>query len=152
MKTKRRRQDYKQVPSHGHPNANARGWISEHRLVAARAYGKPLPSSCQVHHVNEISTDNRPNNLIVCQDASYHSLLHSRKRALTGWGHADWRWCPHCKKWDDPNNLYINGWTVGHSRCRTMYVTLRRKAGLPSGKGNCEREFDEGPDKDEVME
>jgi hypothetical protein len=48
----------------------------EHVHVAERALGKRLPKRAIVHHVNEIKHDNRPANLVICEDHLYHKLLH----------------------------------------------------------------------------
>jgi hypothetical protein len=53
----------------------------EHIVVAERALGKPLPKGAVVHHINEVRTDNRPENLVICPNESYHRLLHRRMRA-----------------------------------------------------------------------
>jgi predicted nucleic acid-binding Zn ribbon protein len=52
----------------------------EHIVVAETALGKPLPVGAVVHHVNGDMHDNRPANLLICQDRSYHSKLHARDR------------------------------------------------------------------------
>lgn len=57
---------------------------SAHQRVAERALGKPLPAGAEIHHVNGDPKDNRPANLVICQDAAYHDLLHARARAR-GW-------------------------------------------------------------------
>jgi hypothetical protein len=96
---------YTKVYVPGHPHANRRGEIYEHVLIAERALGKPLPPQCVVHHVDERKDNNRNDNLVICQDIAYHILLHQRMRAYKASGHADWKKCPYCKQYDDPNNL-----------------------------------------------
>jgi hypothetical protein len=59
-----------------------RGVTREHRLIAERALGKPLPEKSVVHHFNADGRDNGPGNLVLCEDQSYHLLLHARQRAI----------------------------------------------------------------------
>ena len=65
-----------------HPRADQKGYVREHIFVAEKILGKPLPPKAVVHHINEDKTDNRPENLVICQDRTYHFLLHRRKKAL----------------------------------------------------------------------
>jgi hypothetical protein len=47
-----------------HPNAKGKpGWIMEHVLVMSELLGRPLRTGEQVHHKNNIKSDNRPENL-----------------------------------------------------------------------------------------
>lgn len=67
-----------------HPRADARGYVREHILVAERALGKALPDGAVVHHVNGDKADNRPANLVICEDQAYHLLIEERTRAIGG--------------------------------------------------------------------
>ena len=92
---------------------HARGYLrrstsrrSAHVELAERALGKPLPQGAEVHHVNGIKSDNRPENLVICPDHAYHALLHTRQRAMNACGNPDYRRCEICGQWDDPLHMY----------------------------------------------
>jgi hypothetical protein len=85
-----------------HPNRNTNNYVPEQVLIAEKALGKFLPDGAIVHHADGTRNNNKNNNLVVCQDAAYHFLLHARTRALNECGHAGWRKCTVCKKYDDP--------------------------------------------------
>ena len=55
-----------------------------HRARAEKALGKPLPPNVHVHHADGSKRDDAP--LVICQDASYHRLLHRRMRILRAGG------------------------------------------------------------------
>jgi hypothetical protein len=88
-----------------HPHADNHGYVYEHVLVASNVLGKPLPPGTDIHHVNEVKHDNRPDNLVICEDTAYHQLLHSRRRAFLACGYATWRKCIYCNQWDRPERL-----------------------------------------------
>lgn len=48
---------------HNHPNADRRGRIYEHVYVMSQMLGRPLQVGENVHHINGIRNDNRPENL-----------------------------------------------------------------------------------------
>jgi hypothetical protein len=100
-----------------HPRS-CKNYVMEHIVIAEKAFGKPIPLTAEIHHVNENRADNTNSNLVICQDLPYHRLLHRRLRAFKNSGHADWRKCTFCKQYDDVKNLTINtGGSVFHHLC-----------------------------------
>ncbi len=96
--------------------------VCEHTLIAEKALGKKLPKGVVVHHVNEIKTDNRNSNLLICT-ITYHRLIHTRIEALKESGNANHRRCYLCRKYDDPNNLsFAKRGKVYHKHCASEYV------------------------------
>jgi hypothetical protein len=103
-------------------------YVAEHITVAEAALGHQLPTGAVVHHRNHDRSDNRNDNLVICQDRRYHALLHARMRARAACGHADWRKCQYCKRWDSCANLMktnISG--NAHRDCRNAYTRGQRK-------------------------
>lgn len=96
--------------------------LTEHRLLAEKVLGKVLPVGVVVHHHTK-------NQLVICQKNTYHNLLHRRTRALKVCGHASWRKCWICKKYDAPENLYVPAGrgTCFHRNCHAVYEAERRK-------------------------
>ena len=113
--------------------------VREHVLVAEKALGKKIPNSACVHHVNYCKSDNRPSNLVICQNDSYHSLIHIRTDALSACGNADYRKCVFCKHWGDPSSMQVKSphgnRQFVHAQCKRDYDTkLRRAKGIfPKG-------------------
>lgn len=57
-----------------------------HVEAAEKAFGGPLPDGVEVHHVDNDGLHNENTNLVICQDVSYHRLLHVRMRTLAAGG------------------------------------------------------------------
>ena len=60
-----------------HPNPALKGWQYEHRLVVEATISRYLRSDEDVHHVNGVKDDNRPENLKVMAHTD-HMLISSR--------------------------------------------------------------------------
>jgi hypothetical protein len=116
---------YVMVLCHGHPRANNTGHVFEHILIAEKALGGPLPPRAVIHHYGE-KTENTK--IVICPDQEYHCLLHVREKALKETGHADWRKCKICKKWDEPSALILKGGrTAYHLQCSRDSANLYYK-------------------------
>jgi hypothetical protein len=68
-----------------------------HRLRAENALGKPLPTTAVVHHADGTKDEHAP--LVICQDETYHRLLHARTRIVRAGGNPNTeRICSTCKR------------------------------------------------------
>lgn len=88
---------YVRVLRPAHPRSDTNGYLLEHIEIAEAALGRHLEVAHPVHHHNEIRSDNSNGNLVICEDKSYHHILHSRMRILAMGGDPDLhKWCPRC--------------------------------------------------------
>lgn len=62
----------------GHHLADVRGYVYEHRVIAEQNIGRRLRPGEQVHHINSIKTDNRPENIDVVESIAHHRLIERR--------------------------------------------------------------------------
>jgi hypothetical protein len=68
---------YKRVMVGGEHPFNSKGYVSAHRLVMEAHLGRYLEPGETVHHINEIKTDNRLQNLYLCSQEE-HVQIHNR--------------------------------------------------------------------------
>ena len=66
---------YVRVYAPMHPEANSRGYVYEHRLIAEKKIGRRLVKGEIVHHINGIRWDNRPENLEVMTTSEHIDYL-----------------------------------------------------------------------------
>ena len=114
----------KQQPDH--PKAN-KGYVLQYVLIVEKILGRYLRDKEIVHHVDGNPTNDKNSNLVVCENQKYHIFLHMRTRALKACGHANWIKCTYCKKYDNPDNMYIRkdrpeGW---HQECSSNHMKFK---------------------------
>lgn len=113
-------------PEHG--RAGKSGHVMEHVAICEEVLGKSLPPKAEVHHVNRKRNDNRKINLVICEDRSYHRLLHQRARALEACGNANFRKCARCGEYDDPSIMRDHGQgSMVHYGCHAAYNREHRR-------------------------
>jgi hypothetical protein len=64
---------YRYMPEH--PQATAKGYVLEHRLVMEGLIGRPLEPDEDVNHKNGIKGDNRPENLMLVRHNAHYALM-----------------------------------------------------------------------------
>ena len=112
----------------GHPRADARGLVYEHILVVERATGITPKRGQVVHHVTGDKTDNRPSNLVLCEDQGYHLLLHALDRVRRAGGDPlKDRICARCRGVFPETEFYKAMNNRGRRcHCKTCYLATPR--------------------------
>lgn len=64
------------IPKKDHPNANAQGYVYEHRIIMEESIGRLLTDKEVVHHIDLDPTNNNIDNLILLDNSSEHASIH----------------------------------------------------------------------------
>jgi hypothetical protein len=118
----------------GHPRADRDGYVFEHILIAEKAFGGHLPEKVEVHHFDEKKSNNSNRNLVICEDHSYHRLLHCRTKSMQATGKPNLRYCSDCGEWKEYKDFGASGnWLKTHCKdCRrNQYRANLIAAGKP---------------------
>lgn len=72
------------APNHprAHKCKGSEGYILEHILVWEQAHGKPLPEGWIIHHLNGITSDNRPKNLVALPNKKHYLVLQAKAKRI----------------------------------------------------------------------
>jgi hypothetical protein len=71
---------YKKILSSNHPNADANGYVFEHRLVCEKLLGRYLTQDEIVHHRDKNPLNNTPENLFIFYGHDAHISFHMAQR------------------------------------------------------------------------
>jgi len=74
----------------------------EHRVLAEKIFGGPLPKGYEVHHVDGGKNGGK---LAICKNRAEHMKLHVEERAFKATGDRYKKLCPYCHKYDNKENM-----------------------------------------------
>lgn len=82
-----------------HPFCNGSGYVLQHRLICEEALGRYLTADEQCHHLNEVKSDNRIENLLVVPNFAVHRYFHNHPP----------EWVPRCDCCGRPRPEMLKG-------------------------------------------
>ena len=125
-----------------HPRATRGGYVYAHILIAETALGKFISREHPIHHFDENMTNNANSNLVICEDHSYHSLLHARARILRAGGNPNTdSICTKCKQVKPVTEFYLerSAWNGRKATCVPCSAMLGRCRYMERSDGKVKR-------------
>jgi hypothetical protein len=114
-----------------------------HLVIAERVLGHRLPAGAEVHHVDENKRNNKHTNLVICQDRTYHLLLHHRARVLRAGGNPNTqKICSRCRELKLLTEFSPNKWQKSHGRagyCRSCTAEYKKTCAVDHEKRRANR-------------
>ena len=110
-----------------------------HRLIAEIVLGRKLKTKEQVHHVDEDKSNCSNSNLVICPDAAYHKLLHSRQKIVDLGGNPNTdKYCSYHESLHDRSAFSFSPTKYDglHNNCRSATNQYRKENGLNKSKFN----------------
>jgi ribosomal protein L24E len=103
-------------------------YVFEHILVVERALGHTLRVDAPVHHVDRDKQNNANTNLVACDSAAYHRLLHKRQSALDACGDPSAIRCAFCSGYEGQGAMVLRKDGSGfHRACRLLWERNHRR-------------------------
>lgn len=79
---KKQKKGYILIYSPDHPFCDSQKYVFEHRLVMEKIIGRYLLPKEVVHHINSITSDNRPENLMVFSNQHAHKKFEAIQEGI----------------------------------------------------------------------
>lgn len=99
-----------------------------------------LPEEAVIHHIDGNTWNMENSNLVICENDSYHKVLHLREKALKECGNANLYKCVYCKKYDKKENMIYNSRPItlsfAHKECKINYKRARVKLNVVTEGGS----------------
>ncbi len=124
------RPDYWMVLFPGHPNADSKGYVLEHRLVMEKKIGRLLDKKEIVHHIDGDGLNNKEENLTIMDRGSHvkhHEYWETSPRKGNVWAQKEWN-LGLCKKEGCGKQAKAKGYCHNHNR--DIWRNKQRAMGL----------------------
>lgn len=103
--------------------------VKVHRILIEKLLNIVLPKTVDIHHIDGNRSNNSNNNLVVCQNRSYHKLLHQRQEVLdAGFNPTTHHKCTDCNSYKKFSEFSLNKTrTSGYNNLCKLCDNIRHK-------------------------